>query len=103
MLFHPLKKNYAVRVLPAFATCLTLMVAHFAVADAQTEFTEAFKAYHDAMEQSYYAEAVGHAEKARRLAEEIYADDAKAIATLAYNHGYALAVLGMNHQASEIL
>ena len=103
MPLNPLKKNYAVRVLPAFATCLTLVVAHLAVADAQTEFTEAFKAYHDAMERSYYAEAVGYAEKARKLAEEIHADDAKVIATLAYNHGYALALLGINHQASEVL
>ena len=85
------------------AICVGLTITSTGVADPNAEFTEAFKAYHDTMERSHYAEAVGHAEKARRLAEEIYADDAKVIATLAYNHGYALAMLGMNHQASEVL
>lgn len=85
------------------AVCVGLTFTSTGIADPNAEFTEAFKAYHDTMERSHYAEAVGHAEKARRLAEEIYADDAKAIATLAYNHGYALAMLGVNRQASEVL
>lgn len=89
--------------LTAFAAGLSLMVAHLAVADAQTEFAESFKAYHDAMERSYFAEAVAHAEKARRLGEEIYAEDAKVVATLAFNHGYALAMLGVNRQATDVL
>lgn len=37
------------------------------------------------------------------LGKEIYADDAKVIATLAFNHGYALAMLGVNRHASRVL
>ena len=89
--------------LRTIAVCVGLTFALTGVADPTAEFSESFKAYHDAMERSYYAEAVGHAEKARQLGEEIYADDAKVIATLAYNHGYALAMLGVNHQATGVL
>lgn len=88
------------RVLGALATGLVL--AHTAVADPNAEFTVAFRAYHDAMEASHYVEAVAHAEKARRLGEEIY-DDAKVTATLAFNHGYALAMMGVNRQATKVL
>lgn len=89
-----------VRVL---ALCAGLTFTLAGIADPNAEFTVAFEAYHDAMEGSHFAEAVEHAENARRLGEEIYADDAKAIATLAFNHGYALAMSGMNYQATDVL
>ena len=93
-------KEGALGVLGALVTGLVL--AHTAVADPNAEFTAAFTAYHDAMEASHYVEAVAHAEKARELGEEIY-DDAKVTATLAFNHGYALAMLGVNRQATRVL
>ena len=85
------------------AVCVGLTFTSTGIADPNVEFTEAFKAYRDAMDRSYYAEAVGHAEKARGLAEEIYADDAKVIANLTLNHGYALAMSGVDHQAYAVL
>lgn len=91
---------HALRIL---AICVGLTITSTGIANPNAEFTEAFKAYQDAMERSNYAEAVAHAEKARELGKEIYADDAKVIATLAYNHGYALAMLGVNHQATGVL
>lgn len=91
------------RVLPAFATCLSLMVAHLAVADAQTEFSESFKAYREAMAASEYPKAVEHAEKARQLGEEVHPDDAKLRATLALNHGFALSKAYSSTQAYETL
>ena len=90
------------RVLGALATALAFAMAHAGAADAQNDFAVAFNAYHDAMERSHYVEAVAHAERARRLGEEIY-DDARVIATLTYNHGYALAMLGVNRQAVRVL
>ncbi len=91
------------RSVPIFVICLGLTLARPGVADPAAEFSVSFKAYQDAMERSYFAEAVAHAEKARRLGKEIYADDAKVIATLAFNHGHALAMLGVNRQAADVL
>ena len=66
------------------------------IADPNAEFKEAFEAYREAMESARYLAAVGHAEKARRLGDEIYADDVKVRATLAFNHGHAQATWGMS-------
>ena len=85
------------------AACVGLTFTSSGVADPDDEFTAAFKAYHDAMDRSQYAAAVAHAESARRLGEEIYADEAKVIATLVFNHGYALAMSGNHHKASGVL
>ncbi|MCY4060253.1 MAG: hypothetical protein OXG44_19905 [Gammaproteobacteria bacterium] len=91
------------RRLPAFAICAALALAVPAMADPNAEFAAAFTAYRETMEASRYIEAVVHAEKARELGEEIYADDAKVIATLAYNHGYALAMMGASRPAYRVL
>ena len=83
----------------ALAICVGLTATPAAIADPQAEFAAAFKAYQEAMEASAYFEAAGHAEKARRLGEEVYADDIKVRATLAFNHGYALAMAGLSNPA----
>ena len=83
----------------ALAICVGLTATPAAVADPQAEFTAAFKAYREAMEASAYFEAAEHAEKARHLGEEVYADDIKVRATLAFNHGYALAMAGFSNPA----
>lgn len=93
----------AMRTVSIFAICVGLTLARLVIADTNAEFTAAFTAYHDAMEGSHYEEAVAHAEKARQLGEEIYPDEAKVIATLAFNHGYALARSGMDYQAYGVL
>ncbi len=90
------------RTLQAVAICIGLASADSVVADPNAEFAAAFTAYHDAMEASHYLQAVAHAEKARQLGEGIY-DDAKVTATLAFNHGYALTMLGANGEAAKVL
>ena len=94
-------------LVPAIAGCALVLSVGAAAdteqdADPNAEFTAAFTAYHTAMERSHYVEAVAHAEKARELGEEIY-DDARVTATLAFNHGYALAMMGVNRQATRVL
>jgi len=91
------------RIVQTFTICIGLVLATAVVADPNAEFAVAFTSYQEAMEASSYMEAVAHAEKARELGEEIYADDAKVIATLAYNHGYALAMFGVSRQAFQVL
>ena len=83
----------------ALAICVGLTAAPAAIADSQVEFTAAFKAYQEAMAASDYLVAAGHAEKARRLGEEVYPGDIKVRATLAFNHGYALAMTGFRTPA----
>ena len=87
------------RTLRTFAICVGLTLTLPGNADPQVEFTVAFKAYQEAMEASSYFEATAHAEKARRLGEEVYPDDIKVRATLAFNHGYALAMTGFRNPA----
>ncbi|MCY3624293.1 MAG: energy transducer TonB [Gammaproteobacteria bacterium] len=89
--------------LRVLALCVGFAFAMPSVADPNAEFAGAFTAYREAMEESRYREAAAHAEKSRKLGEEIYADDPKVIATLAYNHGHALAMLGADGQAYEVL
>jgi len=91
------------RILRTLAICAFLALTTPVIADPNAEFAAAFTAYRETMEASRYIEAVAHAEKARELGEEIYADDAKVIATLAFNHGYALAMLGVSRQAQRVL
>ena len=83
----------------ALAIGVGLTLALPGIADPQAEFTVAFKAYQEAMEASAYVVAAGHAEKARRLGEQVYPDDIKVQATLAFNHGYALAMTGFRNPA----
>ena len=85
------------------AICVSLTLARPGVADPGADFQTAFAAYKDAMERSHYVEAVAHAEKARALAKEVYPDDERVWATLAYNHGEALAKMRANRQAHSVL
>ena len=87
------------RGLRTFAICAALALAVPGMADPNAEFTAAFEAYREAMESARDLAAVGHAEKARRLGDEIYADDVEVRAALAYNHGHAQAMWGMNSPA----
>ena len=89
--------------LRVLAVCVGFAFALPGIADPNAEFARVFKAYQEAMEASRHIEAVFHAEKARELGEEIYADDAKVIATLAFNHGYALAMFGASRPAQRVL
>ena len=89
--------GFVIRTLQTFVICIGFGFAHTLVADPNAEFAAAFTAYQETMEASRYVEAVAHAEKARELGEKIY-DDAKVTATLAFNHGYALAMLGVSRQ-----
>ena len=89
--------------LRTIAICLAFGSAHCVFADAQAEFTAAFNSYRDAMDASEFAQAAEHAENARQLGEEIYPDDAKLRATLAWNHGYALSKAYFKIRAYETL
>ena len=91
------------RMLWTFAICAVLALSVPVNADPNAEFTAAYEAYREAMESSRYFAAVGHAEKARRLGEEIYADDIEVRATLAFNHGHAQAVWGAKSRAYTTL
>lgn len=85
--------------LRTFAICVGMTLTVNGGADPAAEFAAAFKAYREAVEASAYLEAAGHAEKARRLGEELYAEDIKVRATLAFNHGHALAMTGLRNPA----
>ena len=89
--------------LRTIAICLAFGSAHCVFADAQAEFTAAFNSYRDAMDASEFAQAAEHAENARQLGEEVYPDDAKLRATLAWNHGYALSKAYFKIRAYETL
>ena len=78
------------RRLRTFAVCAALALAVPGNADPHAEFTAAFEAYREAMDESEYGKAVEYAEKARQLGETVFPDDAKLRATLAWNHGFAL-------------
>ena len=91
------------RAIPAFATCVVVMIARVAVADPQVDFKTTFAKYRDAMQALRYSEAVTHADDARRLGEELYADNAKIMATLVFNQGHALAMAGIDREAYPVL
>ena len=91
------------RMFWTFAICAALALSVPVNADPNAEFTAAYEAYREAMESSRYFAAVGHAEEARRLGEEIYADDIEVRATLAFNHGHAQAVWGAKSRAYTTL
>ena len=74
-----------------------------AKADPQVEFTVAYNAYREAMEASQYAAAVMHAEEARALGEQVFADNDEVMATLALNHGLALSKAGAKSAAYPVL
>ena len=67
------------------------------------EFTAAYNAYREAMEASQYATAVLHAEQARALGEQVFADNDEVMATLALNHGLALSEAGLKGAAYTVL
>ena len=86
-----------------------LMLGVAAVADAaaetdpHVEFTAAYNAYREAMEASQYATAALHAEQARALGEQVFADNDEVRATLALNHGLALSKAGSQSAAYTVL
>ena len=71
--------------------------------DPHVEFTTAYNAYREAMEASQYATAVLHAEQARALGEQVFADNDEVRATLALNHGLALSEAGLKSAAYTVL
>jgi len=71
--------------------------------DPQVEFTVAYNAYLDAMEASQYSTAVLHAEQARELGAQVFGDNDEVTATLALNHGLALARAGLKNAAYPVL
>jgi len=71
--------------------------------DPHVEFTVAYNAYREAMEASQYPTAVLHAEQARELGEQVFADNDEVMATLALNHGLALSRAGLKNAAYRVL
>ena len=71
--------------------------------DLRVELTVAYNAYREAMEASQYHTAVVHAERARGLGEQIFADNDELMATLALNHGLALSKAGLKNAAYAVL
>ena len=90
-------------VCAVFAGWIALTLAAGAATDPHTEFNTSFNAYRDAFAASAYEQAATHAAEARRLGEEIFGDDAEVTATLALNHGYALAMARRKNDAYRVL
>lgn len=74
-----------------------------ALADPAAEFRAAYEAYRDAVEASRVWLAVQHAQEARRLGEQVFADDPRVRAKLVLNHGVALARMPRKWEAQPVL
>ena len=71
--------------------------------DPRVELTAAYNAYREAMNASQYPTAVLHAEQARGIGEQVFADNDELMATLALNHGLALDKAGSKNAAYTVL
>ena len=89
--------------LRTIAICLAVGTAYPVLADPAAEFTAAFNGYREAVDASEFRKAAEYAEKARQLGEEVYPDDVKVQATLAWNHGFALSKAYYKVKAYETL
>ena len=67
------------------------------------DFRAAYEAYLAASADGRHGEAATHAEQAKRLGETLFAEDSRRLATLAYNHGYALSKARRYGDAYEVL
>lgn len=73
------------------------------LAAGEDDFHAAYEAYVAASADGRHAEAATHAEQAKRLGETFFADDGHRLATLAFNHGYALSKAGRYGDAYGVL
>ena len=76
-------------------------VASFAA--AEDDFRAAYEAYVAASADGRHGDAAAHAEQAKRLGETFFADDERRLATLAFNHGYALSKARRYGDAYDVL
>lgn len=72
-------------------------------AAAEDDFHAAYAAYQAASADGRHGEAATHAEQAKRLGETLFAGDGRRLATLTYNHGYALSKARRYRDAYEVL
>ena len=93
------KRRFLSRLAAVGVAALT--VAAFAA--EEDDFRAAFEAYMAASADGRHGEAAAHAEQAKRLGETLFAEDGRRLATLAYNHGYALSKAGQYGDAYDVL
>jgi len=80
-----------------------LMVACCANAATEEEFDASYKAYQEALAGQRFDLAARQLADARKQAEELFADDARRLAVLAFNHGVALTKARRREEAFEVL
>lgn len=84
--------------------CLGIAAATVATfAASEDDFRSAYEAYLAASADGRHGEAATHAEEAKRLGETLFAEDGRRLATLAYNHGYALSKARRYGDAYDVL
>ncbi len=80
-----------------------LVLAYAASAATQQDFEESYQAYRDAVAAQQVGPALEHAAEARRLGEELFADNPSRIAVLVFNQGVALAKARRGEEAFPVL
>ena len=80
-----------------------LVLAYSASAASQQDFEESYQAYRDAVAAQQVGPAAEHAAEARRLGEELFADNPSRIAVLVFNHGVALTKARRGEEAFPVL
>lgn len=78
-----------------------LTVASFAA--GEDDFRAAYEAYLAASGDGRHAEAATHADEAKQLGETLFPEDGRRLATLVYNHGYALSKARRYGDAYDVL
>ena len=74
-----------------------------ASAASEDDFNAAYESYRAAVAEGNHAEAAEHAARATQLGEARFPDDARRIAMLVYNHGFALSQTNRRAEAYEVL
>ena len=84
------------------AGCLCA-VSFVASAASEDDFNAAYESYRAAAAEGRHAEAAEHAARAKQLGEALFPDDARRMAMLVYNHGFALSQTNRRAEAYEVL
>ena len=84
------------------AGCLCA-VSLVASAASEDDFNAAYESYRTAAAERRHAEAAEHAARAKQLGEALFPDDARRMAMLVYNHGFALSQTNRRAEAYEVL
>ena len=91
------------RFLSGLATMCIAAAPLASFAAGEDDFHVAYEAYQAASAEGRHAEAATHAEQAKRLGETLFVGDARRLATLAFNHGYALSKTRRHDDAYDVL